>query len=722
MHHPAPGSSSLSSVSRIVAIMGLFGIVLTLAATAYVAWQEHRQRFNDASDQLRTEAFFLSDHANRLFEVSRVALESAASLTTDKNWDAIAADATLTRQLRTLARSIPYIEDIWLNDAKGDLKATSFLFPAPPLNAADRENFEAAERPVRELFIGPLILGRVTHKPTFMISSRIEEGDGTFRGMASVTAELTYFSDYWRGLALPYDARVTITRAPKLEVLASYPKRAEAVTTPAGLAEAVATGAGEGLFASRSAGRFGAFRRVGDHPIYLTIDIANAAVEADLKTWFAHMLPVPALAVALFGGLTWLALRGSRREREAQSSLAAANAELRIEMAGRERAEAELRHLQKMEAIGQLTGGIAHDFNNMLAIIVSSLGLLERRLARGERDVDRYVAAAQEGANRAAALTQRLLAFARKQPLAPQPIDVNRFVAGLSELMQRTLTEAIRIETVLGEAIWRVHADPVQLENAILNLAVNARDAMPGGGRLTVETANAVIGRHRAAATTEVPPGHYVLIAVRDTGVGMPPDVVARAFEPFFTTKAVGKGSGLGLSQVYGFVRQSGGHVAITSEAGVGTSVAIYLPRFEGPDAHSEPERLSPVMRPTGSRDELILVVEDDAAVRRLSVDALRELGYTVLHANSGQSALDIIQKTPRIDLLFTDVIMPEMNGRELAERARALRPEIKVLYATGYMRDAVMHNGMLDAGTNLLAKPFSIDQLAVSVRAALDA
>ncbi|HWJ74654.1 MAG TPA: ATP-binding protein [Kaistia sp.] len=709
-------------VTRLVALMGMLGIVLTLAATGYLAQREYQRRFDDAKEELATEAFFLSDHANRLFEVAMIALSGARSLTVGRSWDEIASSPQLARQLRDLADAIPYIEDVWLNDATGQLRATSFAFPSPKSDASDRENFKAAKLPVDELFVGTLIKGKVTRRPTFLLSNRMQAADGSFNGMVSVTADLAYFNDYWAGVALPYDARVTITRVPTLEVLAEFPERGERPATPTGLSESVAAAPSAGQYGTDGPeGRFGAFRRVGEHPIYLTVDISDAAVVAGWRSWFANILPVPAVAIALFGVLSWLAIRDSRLQRASQLSLAAANEGLHVEMSRRESAEDQLRQLQKIEAIGQLTGGIAHDFNNMLAIIVGSLGLMEKRLKRGEHDVQKYLTAAQEGASRAAALTQRLLAFARKQPLAPQTIDPNRFVADMSDLLQRTLTESIRIETVLAAGLWKVRVDPTQLENALLNLAVNARDAMPAGGRLTIETANASIDQAYSAAHGDVPSGQYALLAVTDTGTGMSPEIIKRVFEPFFTTKGIGKGSGLGLSQVYGFVRQSGGHVTIYSELGQGSTVKIYLPRYYGVDAEIDRGHALVDSRPTGSPEEVILVVEDEAGVRQLSVESLRDLGYTVIDAEGPARALELIGSSPRIDLLFTDIIMPDINGRELADRARVLRPLMKVLYTTGYTHNAVVHNGLLDPGVRLLGKPFSLDQLAASVRAALD-
>ncbi|WP_244478968.1 ATP-binding protein [Methylobacterium sp. Leaf106] len=403
-----------------------------------------------------------------------------------------------------------------------------------------------------------------------------------------------------------------------------------------------------------------------------------------------------------------------------------ANRALIGEMQSRETAEAHLRQLQKMEAVGQLTGGIAHDFNNMLAIVIGSLNLIRKRMARGENDIERFIDVATDGANRAASLTQRLLAFSRQQPLAPEPIDANKLVSGMSEILRRTLGGGVELETVLAGGLWRTHADVSQLENAILNLAVNARDAMPefnvGSGRLTIETANAHLDE-AYARTVEISPGQYVLVAVTDSGTGMSPEVLAKVFDPFFTTKPVGKGTGLGLSQVYGFVRQSKGHARIYSEPGQGTSVKLYLPRFygEGEAAGSPRDVHLLAAPPLGDRREIVLVVEDEEALRLLSVEALRELGYSVRHAESSAAALLVLDAQPDIALLFTDIVMPDMNGRRLAEEAIRRRPELKVLYTTGFTRNAVVHNGVLDPGTHFLPKPFTLQQLASKVRDVLD-
>ena len=383
-------------------------------------------------------------------------------------------------------------------------------------------------------------------------------------------------------------------------------------------------------------------------------------------------------------------------------------------------AKEALRQSQKMEAVGQLTGGIAHDFNNMLAIVIGSLDMATRRLTDADPRAKSYVANAMEGARRAATLTQRLLAFSRQQALEPAIVDVNRLVGGMSDLLQRSLSEEIQLETVLAGGLWSTHVDPHQLENAILNLAVNAKDAMPGGGCLTIETHNTHLDDQYAGNHSDVPAGQYVMVAVTDSGSGMSQAVAAAAFDPFFTTKEVGKGTGLGLSMVYGFVKQSRGHVKIYSEVGHGTTVKIYLPRYAGAaealgeNAHAASERL------TEGTSDWVLVVEDEPGVRRLSADALTELGYCVLEAASGAAALAILEARDDVKVLFTDVIMPEMNGRQLADRARALRPELKVLFTTGYTRNAIVHNGVLDAGVNLIGKPFTVEQLGAKLRTLL--
>ncbi|MER8624995.1 CHASE3 domain-containing protein [Mesorhizobium sp. M1143] len=450
--------------------------------------------------------------------------------------------------------------------------------------------------------------------------------------------------------------------------------------------------------------------------------IAARDAHTDLvENWLRIGSIAALLAIFLLGAYTVrLSRRRFRAVAIAQEELMRKNIELGNEIQTREKAESQIRQMQKMEAVGQLTGGIAHDFNNMLAVIISAMNLAQRKLTRGEHDIMKFIEAATDAATRAANLTSRLLAFSRQQPLAPQVVDANRLVAGMSDLLRRALGETIRIETVLAGGLWKTHADPSQLENAILNLAVNARDAMGEDGKMTIETANSHLDESYAATHAEVKDGQYVMIAVSDTGAGMPADVMERAFEPFFTTKPVDKGTGLGLSQVFGFVKQSGGHVKIYSEPGQGTTIRIYLPRFFGPEeAAISSERAG---NPAVPVTETILVVEDDPRVRASTADAMRELGYTVIHAASGQQALEKLGDNPGVALMFTDIVMPVMNGRKLAEEALARMPKLKVIFTTGFTRNAVVHNGVLDHDVHFLAKPFTIEQLAAKLRDVLDA
>jgi len=385
-----------------------------------------------------------------------------------------------------------------------------------------------------------------------------------------------------------------------------------------------------------------------------------------------------------------------------------------------EQTRTALAQAQKMETIGHLAGGIAHDFNNLLTAILGNASVLERRMAdRLGPEAMKLLATIRGAGERAAALTQQLLAFSRRQTLAPRAIEPNKLVAGMSELLRRTLGETIAIETVLAGGIWQAYADANQLENAILNLAVNARDAMPDGGTLTLETGNVYLDEGYAAAHAEVTPGQYVMVAVSDTGIGMSDEVMRKAFDPFFTTKAEGQGTGLGLSQVFGFVKQSGGHISLYSEVGRGTTVKIYLPRSMVGSSTEATDEPSYVHIPHGH--ECILVVEDDDGVRSYIANALGHLGYRVLQTADGHQALELLAANPQTALLLTDVGLPRINGGQLADKARAQRPDLNVIFMTGYARNAISHYGLLDRGVDLLPKPFTVEVLARKLREVLD-
>ncbi|WP_252959664.1 ATP-binding protein [Pseudomonas simiae] len=424
------------------------------------------------------------------------------------------------------------------------------------------------------------------------------------------------------------------------------------------------------------------------------------------------------------------ALRGRRRQYEARDRLIdLSESELRLQRTLEtleqqvEERTAQLRHneealrqSQKMEAVGQLTGGIAHDFNNMLTGIIGSLELLRRRVSRGKLDdLDSLIDLGVTSANRAAGLTHRLLAFSRRQSLDSKPVEINQLVVSMGELLQRSINESIKLDMRLTGELWTAEADPNQLESALLNLVINARDAMPGGGQLLVETSNRHLDNVFTAAYGTLTPGDYVELSVSDTGCGIPENVMGRVFDPFFTTKPIGQGTGLGLSMIYGFARQSRGHVTLHSEVGKGTTVSLFLPRFIGEITANLPA--DPALPPFANAGETVLIVEDDPAVRVLVSAVLKELGYAFVEASDADTAVPIIESDQRIDLMISDVGLPGMNGRQLAEIGRQIRPDLKVLFITGYAEHGAVRGGFLDPGMQLITKPFTFDLLTAKVR-----
>ncbi|MBP5952857.1 ATP-binding protein [Pseudomonas iridis] len=406
----------------------------------------------------------------------------------------------------------------------------------------------------------------------------------------------------------------------------------------------------------------------------------------------------------------------SESERRLQSTLETLEQQVEERTAQLRHNEEALRQSQKMEAVGQLTGGIAHDFNNMLTGVIGSLELIRRRLARGRtEDLDSLIDLGVTSANRAASLTHRLLAFSRRQSLDSKAVQMNSLVLSMGELLQRSLNESIQLEMRLDEKLWIAEADPNQLESALLNLVINARDAMPEGGKLVVETSNQVLHREFTVAYPNLEPGDYVMLSVTDNGSGMPQSVISRAFDPFFTTKPIGQGTGLGLSMIYGFSKQSRGHVSIDSEVDQGTTVRLYLPRYRGEELEQPASDIQ--QSPNAIDGETVLIVEDDPAVRVLVSAVLSELGYAFLEAGDADGAMPILNSTQRIDLLISDVGLPGMNGRQLAEIGRQYRPELKILFITGYAEHAAVRGGFLDSGMQMITKPFTFDLLTAKVR-----
>ncbi|MCT8947001.1 ATP-binding protein [Pseudomonas iridis] len=406
----------------------------------------------------------------------------------------------------------------------------------------------------------------------------------------------------------------------------------------------------------------------------------------------------------------------SESERRLQSTLETLEQQVEERTAQLRHNEEALRQSQKMEAVGQLTGGIAHDFNNMLTGVIGSLELIRRRLARGRtEDLDSLIDLGVTSANRAASLTHRLLAFSRRQSLDSKAVQMNSLVLSMGELLQRSLNESIQLEMRLDEKLWIAEADPNQLESALLNLVINARDAMPEGGKLVVETSNQVLHREFTVAYPNLEPGDYVMLSVTDNGSGMPQSVISRAFDPFFTTKPIGQGTGLGLSMIYGFSKQSRGHVSIDSEVDQGTTVRLYLPRCGNEELEQTTTDIQ--QSPNAIDGETVLIVEDDPAVRVLVSAVLSELGYAFLEAGDADGAMPILNSTQRIDLLISDVGLPGMNGRQLAEIGRQYRPDLKILFITGYAEHAAVRGGFLDSGMQMITKPFTFDLLTAKVR-----
>lgn len=439
--------------------------------------------------------------------------------------------------------------------------------------------------------------------------------------------------------------------------------------------------------------------------------------EGKIERWFGTATDITEIVKARTAEMA----AANEKLREEIFERALTQEKLQSEIAERTRAEEQLRQASKMEAVGRLTGGLAHDFNNLLTVVMGNIEAMQRKMktAGGDDKIKNYAEFAMQGARRAAALTKRLLAFSRGQPLDPEPVNANELVSSMTELFARTLGEKVSLKTAIVENLWTVEADPNQFEASLLNLVVNARDAMPKGGSLTIETSNKKLDQAFASKHEGVVPGEYVAITVSDTGVGMSPETLARVFEPFFTTKPAGEGTGLGLSQLYGFVKQSGGHVTIDSIVGSGTKVTIYLPRFIGEGAGRKSGKKS-----QSAEDDrnTVLVVEDDDDVRLYATSLFRELGYGVLEAADGAAALRILETRPEIRFMFTDVGLPgDYNGKELADEARRRRPYLRVLYTTGYARTDILRQGRLDANAQVVTKPFTFDELSTKVRAVFD-
>ena len=683
---------------------------------AFAAWNSYRNLAALTDERLARSLDVEQEEAQRTFQLVDLALNSVKDLVADMSADDIRRDEKhLHLLLQKLDAQIPLIQSIWIYDKDGRSLVSSWIEPAPDESFADRDFFRAHLGGNDGTYYGRVYASRFGAQPFFTVSQRLVH-DGAFLGVLEISVLPSNFFHFFATLAYAEGQQFSLIRDDGL-FLARYPMAPSGAPTRldenSGFRRTIARTPAGGLFTTLSPidhieRRFAA-RRLDGTPLYVTTGFSTAVMRSEwLWGIAAHLIYGVPVTLFLFFSLFAVLLRTQR---------------LYAEINRRVAAEEALRQSQKLDAIGHLTGGVAHDFNNLLTIIIGNLEAAQRQLESwtdgAQIKLSRRLENAMHGAQRAATLTKRLLAFSRQQPLSPALLDVNRVLNGLSDFLRRALGEDVSLEIVGGGGVWPVEADAAELDAAILNLAVNARDAMPEGGKLTIEASNSYLDDSYCRQNADVQPGQYVQIAVTDTGSGMPKDVIERAFEPFFTTKESGQGTGLGLSQVYGFVKQSGGHVKIYSEAGEGTTIKIYLPRFFGRASAAEEKAAAPRR---GRSGESVLVVEDDSDVRDYVVETLASLGYKVFEAGEAESALRLLDENPSVHLLLTDVVMPGMNGRKLAEEARLRRPDLKILYMTGYSRNAIMHQGRLDIGVDLLQKPISSEQLASAVRRMLDA
>jgi two-component system NtrC family sensor kinase len=689
-----------------------------------VATIAYFQHLENARDRLQLRLGHAYEHALKVFDTVELSAKYAEELFSDLPDEQIrAAEIEYSARLRAIVATLPQLRDISVIDATGRPLVAGAAGPLPPgLDLSDRRYFAVHKtNQIPGDYISEVLPGRATDLPFFAVTRRRSDPrTGAFHGIIAVALAPEYFADYYARITAPEHGMTALVRDDG-QVLARHPQPpAASLDYGAPFVHMLASGAPTGTVTAVSPidgiERLFAYRRLPRHGAFVLAGFDSGAVTRAWLISLRNYLSFGVPAVIAMASLAWMALTRARRE-------SLAYARLREEIARRETTEQALRQSHKMEAVGRLTGGIAHDFNNLLTAILGNIDMTLRRLENGDDRIRRSLSSAREAGHRAAALVQRLLAFSRQQPLEVKVIDLNRLVQDMSELLRRSLGEATAVETVLAGGLWRTAVDPNQLENAILNLAINARDAMAGAGRLTIETGNSYLDETYVALHGDgITAGQYVLLAITDSGTGMTKGVTERAFEPFFTTKPAGVGTGLGLSMVYGFVRQSGGHIKIYSEPGEGTTIKIYLPRvmrepeIERVDAFSRP----PTMVATGR--EKILLVEDDEELNRFGSEVLRELGYTVVSASDGPNALRLMEQHPDVDLLFTDVILPNgMNGRELASAAQSRRTELKVLFTTGYTRNAIVHDGRLDPGVELLTKPFTFETLARKVRQVLE-
>ena len=707
------GQARLTTI-RLLQVLAVAALLLPLLLFSYASWLSYRATQALATERIERSLDVMQEEALKVFESMGLALDTIDTLLGSRSAAEIRADEPqLHEQLRKVQALLPGVQSIWIFGPTGLPEVITRQSPPPTINYADQDYFFVPRDHPQATYIGTVHKSVSGGQDYFTFDRARRDAQGTFLGVTEMSLLPSDFSRFYSQLAAGPGVGFSLVREDGT-ILARFPPIPADVRRgdTSGFRRAVAANPAGGLYTvlsqtDHTEHRVG-IRRLPGLPLYVGTFIQTNQILYDWMTGMAVHL-IFGIPATLFLFLTLLAvLRRTKR--------------LYAEIDQRVAAEETLRQAQRLDVIGHLTGGVAHDFNNLLTIILGNLEAAKRQVDEwtdaAHFKLSRRIENAMHGAARAATLTKRLLAFARQTPLNPTALDVNRLLNGMSEFLQRALGEQIALEIVGAAGLWPVEADAAELEAAILNLAVNARDAMAEGGKLTIETSNSYLDDAYCRREPDIKSGQYVLIAVSDTGTGMPKEVIERAFEPFFTTKDSGQGTGLGLSQVYGFVKQSGGHVKIYSEPGEGTSVKMYLPRFAGELPRSRESKVEPSR---GRLGECVLVVEDDADVRHYVVETLGMFGYDVLEASGASDALRLVDQHKTISLLLTDVVMPGMNGRKLADEARQRNPALKVLYMTGYSRNAIVHQGRLDPGVALIQKPLTSELLATAVRKVLD-
>ncbi|MGC1108240.1 MAG: cache domain-containing protein [Methylovirgula sp.] len=694
-------------------------IMLLVCVLAGLTIRELRLRdISDEEHELTALDLLLAEETERTLQGVDLVLTSLQQdlaldgVTTPQEFIHLESDVTTHALLKSRIVGIPQLQSVSMIGFDGRLVNSSNQNPASDINVAGSDYYGALRdnRNAGAYLSVPVQNGNGTW--VIYLARRLDSSSGRFLGVVAAAIDLGYFENLYKTLGIGAHGAVSLWRRDAM-LLARYPTldgigHVFHIATFSGILRDGQPVTYEVAKALDGQARLVATMPIKNFPLVVNISKATREILADWYQVADLVAAGAALCLMALGFILWLLVR----QLNAYEALARADRERNRAVAEREQAEAQLRQAQKLESIGQLTGGIAHDFNNLLTAVLGNLELMKKYTQDGDQRLNRWASNAFDAANRGAILTQRLLVFSRRQPLEPRAADLIAMLASMSDLLRRTLGENIEVATRVAPGLWPAFADLNQLDNAILNIAINARDAMDGHGQLTIAASNCHVAEEEAG---EIAPGQYVELSISDTGKGIEKDVLDRVFEPFFSTKPVGQGTGLGLSQVYGFIKQTGGHVTIDSVPGQGTTITLYLPR-----AHVEEERAQQRLDAEEKVEEqvrgTVLVVEDDPDVRTYSAEILRDLGYRVREAGNAKTALETLRESNDFALLFSDVGLPGMNGTELAEEARRLRPQLKILLTTGYAQDALIEHGKFGPGVLLLPKPFARAELAEKI------